>query len=203
MTITKPTVGVTGWNTATNAAIDQLNTLDATLSNTFVAADHGLLSWSLDPAGASSSSVFTAGVLQLVKVKLGTAAMISNIAIQVATAGVTLTNSFLALYDSSGTRQGVTADQSSVWTSTGYYAPALVASYAAAAGVYYVGILVGSAATVPALSRASSSTVINAGLTAPGLRFGTSGTAQTAAPSSVTLSGVGGASGVAFFVGLK
>jgi len=169
----------------------------------FTPSDHGFLTWSLDPALASSSSVFTAGVLQLVKVKLPVAATISNIGIVVSTAGNTLTNSYLALYDSTGTRQGVTADQSSSWTTAGVYTPALVTPYSAAAGVYYVGILVGSATTVPALSRTSTSNAINAGLTAPGLRFGTSGTGLTATPSTVTLSGVSGTTGTAFFVALK
>lgn len=154
-------------------------------------SDHGYLAWTVDPAIATSSTILaTAGVLYGVKLKLGAAATISTISIHVTTAGNTLTNTFVALYDSGGTRRGVSANQSSVFNSSGLYDVALTGSYAATAGTYYVAVLCGSASTMPTLNRGANSTVLNDGLAASdGFRCWSSGTGQTAAPASVTLSG--------------
>jgi hypothetical protein len=80
-------------------------------------ADLGWLTWSIDPAVASSSSAPNgAGIMALTRVKLPTAATVTSICLYVATAGATLTSGqcFAGLFDSTGARVGVTADLSTV-----------------------------------------------------------------------------------------
>jgi hypothetical protein len=162
---------------------------------------HGFLAWTGDPANAGSSTAVTAGVLYLNKVKLITASTITSIDVHVSTAGTSLTNCFLALYDSTGTRRAVSANTSTAWQTGGTSDVAMASPYSAAAGTYYVGILVGGG-TPPAFARGASSTVSNAGLSAGSYRFCTSGTSQTAAPSSVTLASTS-ASSTAYWCALK
>ena len=162
--------------------------LSALQASTFAPADHGYLAWTCDTQNAGSSQILaTAGVLYGVKIKLAAAATISTISCRVTANGATLTNSFLGLHDSTGTRVGVTANQSSVWTSSGPYAISLVTPYAAAAGTYYVTVLCGSAGTLPTFSRNANSAILNDGLSAGSFRAWSSGTGQTSIPSSVTL----------------
>jgi hypothetical protein len=70
------------------------------------------------------------------------------------------------------------------------------------AGKHYVGILVGSAGTAPAISRASTSVVTNIGRASAPYRSSRSGSGLTAAPASVTLTATSAADD-AWFVGLK
>jgi hypothetical protein len=166
-------------------------TIDSTGGSGFTPSDHGYSAWTCDNQFAGSSTILaTAGVLYGVKIKLATAATISKIACRVTTAGGTLTNTFLGLLDSTGTRRAVSADQSSVFNVAGYYEVSMVTPYVAAAGTYYAAVLCGSATTLPTFARNVSSNVLNDGLTAAGgFRAWSSGTGQTAVPSSVTLSG--------------
>jgi hypothetical protein len=116
--------------------------------------------------------------------------------------GSTDANSFAALYDSTGTRRGVTADLSTTWQSTGYNEHALTSPYAATAGIYYAYLLVGSGGTLPTFTRNANSSAVNDGLSAGSLRYSTLGSGLTAAPSTVTL-GSQAALTAGFWVGLK
>lgn len=167
----------------------------------FVPADHGYLGWSVDPANCASSNTVTAGVLYLQKVKVLTPGTSSIGALQVATAGTSLTNCFLGLFDSTGARIALSANQATAWQSGGYKATSWASPVVVTPGTYYTGILVGGG-TPPLFSRVGNSNAVNAGLSAPGLRFGTSGTGQTAIPSSVTLSSVATDS-VSYFTAVK
>jgi hypothetical protein len=191
--ISLPADGSTSWGDVVRASIQA--------ANASYGADHGFLTWSVDASVASSSTAPTAGVLNLVRVRLPVAGTVTNVCTSIGTAGASLTASYAGLYTASGTRVGVTADQSTSWTSGGYKEMALSSTYSAAAGLYYVGLLVGTATTVPAFSRSTASASANAGLAAPNLRFATSGTGLTALPASVTMSGTS-ASSVGYFVAL-
>lgn len=153
-------------------------------------ADHGMQAWAYDPVRVgSTSTVVTAGVLNVIKVKLPVAGSLTKVFLYVNTAGATLTNSFAGLYDSSGTRQALTADQSSNWTSTGLKTISFTGSYSAAIGSFYIAILVGTATTAPAFGRNTSSGatgLINANVTGASLRFATISTGLTALPASFT-----------------
>ncbi|MGW4981948.1 hypothetical protein [Streptomyces mirabilis] len=160
-------------------------------SDTWEPTDHSLLAWSFDPISATSSATVTTGVVQLIEVILRQAATINNVIVQVAIAGSTLTSgqNLVGLYDSTGTRRGVSSDQTTNWGAAGTYTAALTAPYSAAAGKYWVAI-VSNGTTSPAFARstgiASTSTMVNVGLTAATTRFGTIGTGQTTLPATIT-----------------
>ncbi|MFR0351779.1 hypothetical protein [Streptomyces sediminimaris] len=154
-------------------------------------ADHGLLSWTQDPAtlGAGTDTM-TAGVLYLMAVKVADPTVVTNVHIGIgeAGAGLTAAQNFAGLYDSAGTLLSGSADQSATFASAGHHAIALSSAQTLDPGVYYVAVLV-NGTTPPQLVRGHSysSSTLNAGLTAANARFLTSGTGQTALPASVAL----------------
>lgn len=199
----KPTRGDLYWDTYVDATIDEVNAKESRIAALesagapvvtppgILPADHGFTTWTLDPVQAGSSTTPTAGVLYLMKTKIIAASTINGVGMHVATSGSGLTSSYVALFDSTGARVALSAAVTTAWQTSGYKATTFTAGYAAAVGTYYIGLLIGNGSTTaPALARASSSVVTNAGLTAPGLRFGTSGTGQTSVPSTVTLASV-------------
>lgn len=151
------------------------------------AASHGYTAWTQDPATVTSSTVITAGLVYLCKMYLPATTIIDTVTFHVFTAGVTLANTFCALFNASGTRLGVTADRSTDFQSTGTKAMPLTTSPTVPAGYVYAALLVGSAGTAPAVSRSAFSSIINTGLSAPNYRWCTSGTGLTAIPSTVDL----------------
>lgn len=157
----------------------------------FGPADHGYLAWSFDP-GISTSGLLvpTAGLLNLVKLKLDVAALVSNIAMIVVTAGNTLTSgqNFALLYSSAGALLGQTATQHTAWQTTGLKTMALVTPAPVPAGYCYAGFwCVGS--TLPNFSRGNQTSAPggNAGLAAPNLRSATADASlTTTAPDPFT-----------------
>jgi hypothetical protein len=130
-------------------------------------------------------------VVTLIMVFLRATATITNIIASISTSGSGLTASenFAGLYDSSGTLRGVTADMTATWGgAVGAKTMPLASPYVnAPPGVYYVAIL--SNGTTPPTFRASApnGTLANAGLSGASLRFCTNGTGTTL-PGSLTLS---------------
>jgi hypothetical protein len=117
-------------------------------------ADHGLLAWSVDPTLITSSGLATAGQMRGSLLRLPSDATITNLHLYAATAGATLTSGqcFAALYDSTNTLRGVTADQSSNWASTGEKVMALTTPYVATAGLYKV-VFWSNGTTQPGFAR--------------------------------------------------
>lgn len=158
-------------------------------------ADHGFTAWAFDPAAASTTgTTLTSGYIYMLGIVLRQAVTVTNLHALLGSAGSGLTSGqcLAALYDSAGTRRGITADQSTAWTSAGSKTMALTSTYAAAAGRYYVALLfVGT--TSPTFACGStlgaSFTPGNAGLTAGSYRFCRSASGQTSLPTTVTLSG--------------
>lgn len=171
----------------------------------FTPADHGLLAWSFPVTEAGNNSTLTAGVVTLVRVKLDTAQTISNVHCYIVTAGSGLTSGqcFGALFDTSGTRLGLSADQATAWASGGDRPMALTTPYAATAGHYYVALLA-NGTTPPALARSTSAGTPagNYGLGVAASRFATIGTGQTAMPSTVAPASFG-RSVAGFWAGLS
>jgi hypothetical protein len=154
-------------------------------------SDQNLIGWTYEPQLANgSASALTAGVMLLSRVLLKTAATITNIIVNITTAAVGNTNTYVALFDFTGTQRGVSADQSTSFQSTGTKTVALTTPYAAAQGSYWVALLVGAASTLPQFSASTSSTVpaslANLGLTASTARWATNGSGLTAIPSTLT-----------------
>jgi hypothetical protein len=162
----------------------------ATSGPEYTPADHGMQAWAYDPVRVgSTSTVVTAGVLNVIRMKLPISGSLTKVLLYVNTAGATIANCFAGLYDSSGNRVALTADQSGAWVSTGLKTISFTGSYSATAGYFWVDILVGSATTAPAFGRNTSSVatgLINANLTAASLRFATILTGQTTLPASFT-----------------
>jgi hypothetical protein len=168
------------------------------VASTPQATDQGaLLAWTFDPANVANGVQTSAGVLYTAKVTLRSAATISKLWVIVTTAGATLTadQNFLALYNSAGTRVGVTASQHTAFASAQILGADLTTPYAASAGAYYVGILSNGSTQPTFLSgtvlNKSSSSVGNAGMAAAdGYRYGFTGSSQTATPSSITVGSI-------------
>ncbi|MDX5569242.1 hypothetical protein PYK79_46420 [Streptomyces sp. ID05-04B] len=182
-----------GSDPVTPAAIGALSL--AAYGNMWTPTDHGLTAWSFDPAtcGASGTAL-SAGFIYLIELVLRQAATINRVHAVIGTAGSGLTSGqcLAALYDSSGNRVGITADQSTAWTSVGGKSMNLTAPYSAAAGRYYVAMLF-NGTTSPNFSSGSTHgntfTPGNANLAAGSYRFCRSASGQTSLPSTVTLSG--------------
>ncbi len=164
-------------------------------SNAPLPVDYGLTAWAYDPAPAGTNSVFTGGVIQLVRIPIRATRTITNIVLFVGTAGATLTagSCWAGIYDSTGARLGQTADQASAWTSTGTKTMAITGGPISLAEGYYWVAFVATGTTIPAFLRASGvgGAAINAGLAAASTRFGTYGTSQTTLPSTLTPASIG------------
>lgn len=145
------------------------------------APDHGLLTWTFDPAAAGVGITIVGGTLYLARVHLPVAGSVTNIVCRVSVGGGTLTagRCFGALYTAAGALIGVTADQSGSWNSTGTKTMALAGGpFAQAAADYYVGLW-WNGTTSPTFSGGTTSGGASAGLSAPNLRFATADTGLT------------------------
>lgn len=163
------------------------------------AADSALAAWAFDPATAAGTFLTTAGVLYLTRVTLNASQTITNGLVSLTTAGGTLTTAqnWIALYNSTGTRIAVSADQSTAFATAGLITAAFTAPVvAAAAGSYYLAVLCngGTAVTLASGSALKPGNVAigNAGLATATSRFLTSGTGATVTPSTVTMASASG-----------
>lgn len=191
-----------GQMSTANGNISALQSSDSTQSTNITAlqgltdtidwkpSDHGLLGWTQDPAGCSTVATLSAGTIYLSKVVLRKAATVSSIWIALTSAGSGLTagQNLAGLYDSSGNRLAVSADQSSSWT-TASSKQISIAPQSLAAGSYYVAVLA-NGTTVPQTMRggSASGTGLNVALALTAARFLDFGTGQTSLPSTITLS---------------
>ena len=193
--------GVASLDGTTKVPAAQIPDLSATYTtvagygNVWTPNDQGLIAWSFDPACCTTTgTTLSAGFIYLIEIVLRQAATIAKINGVIGTAGATLTaNQCLAgLYDTTGTRRGVTGDMSTTWNSAGNKAMSLTSSYSAAAGKYYLALLF-NGTTSPTFAAGSTLgatfTPGNANLSAGSYRFCRSAAGQTSLPTSITLSG--------------
>lgn len=158
----------------------------------FTHEDHGLLAWTQDPATCPASGTVTAGVVYLSKIKIvNRSTVVSNIlyAVSGSPSGLTSGQNFVGIYNSSGTLLATSTDQTTNFGSTGAKTGALSAPVTLAVGFYYVAFLI-NGTTPPSFMGGSNSfqTGLNSGLTTGTARSLSSGTTQTALPSSIILS---------------
>ncbi|MEV1096491.1 hypothetical protein AB0I87_13600 [Streptomyces sp. NPDC049952] len=157
-------------------------------------ADQGLISWSFDPSAAVNFSAPLGGSVYLVKVILRRAATISKVVLHTVAAGSGLTanQNYAGLYTTSGTRVGVTASQSSAWTTANNtLSMALTASYSASAGAYYVAFVANGSVRpgfVSGSNLGTARTAGNANLTSSGYRYCIGATGQTSLPTNISIS---------------
>lgn len=165
---------------------------------------YGYREWAFDPAGVSGGSALgAAGTITLIKIPWVVTAPVTNVVVVLTAGGSTLTTGqcFAGLYDSSGARLGVTADQASAWGSAGTTpktmaitgGPITVTS-GGLNGFVYVALL-WNGTTSPSFYKAvgSASAILNGSLSAATLRCAVISSAQTTLPSTLTLSGSTGA----------
>ena len=154
--------------------------------------DHNLIGWTYDPVLQTGSTAPSAGVLYLIRIPVYTACSISNILVEVVSAGTGLTTgqNWAGLYNASGALLAQTTDQSAAWTTTGLKEMALTSPRYASQGWYYV-VIVTNGTTPPSFGRATvqGASAINAGLTPGTARYATNSTGQHTLPASITLSG--------------
>lgn len=198
MAFTPIPIGSMAWGAPVNAAFTSQDTRITALEtgsaggseNDPGPADQGWLTWNYDPVHAQSGVVTTSGTVYMMKIHLRKAATVSSVSAVVSTAGVGLTagQCFAGLYNSAGTRLGVSADQSGNWVNVAHHAMALTAPVAAAAGSYYIALLA-NGTTGPAFIRSGSPYTIamNANTTVTTARWTTGPTAQTSLPASIVL----------------
>jgi hypothetical protein len=170
---------------------------------------HGYLEWNYDPIAVGTPNLQPiSGTLYLLKITPQASGTISNVVLVMGTAGATLTSgeNLVAVFNSSGTQLGISADQSTSWAgSTGVKTIALTSPITVTAGAdYYVAILaVGT--TTPKFAGTSSSTAsaVNAGLSASLDRFCVNGSGLSAMPSSLTLTSNTGTGSFPIWVALS
>jgi hypothetical protein len=170
--------------------------------------DQGLLTWAFDPVHAVSFTATASGVLSLTKVWLRQSVMVTNVLYAVAIAGTGLTagQNFLGLYDSTGTRVALTADQTGNMGGTGLITAAFTSPYVASAGFYWVGILTNASGSSPQLARAGALAVSNlasAGTSVATRRYGSVGSGQTGLPASFIPSSITAITNGTFWVALS
>ncbi len=158
---------------------------------TFTPADHGVITWTQDPATLrSTGDNVTSGSVYLSKVKIvNRSTVVSNIIVGILNTPTLMTagQNFVGLYNSSGTLLATSADQSAVWTSPGLKTAAITPQ-TLAVGSYYVAILANSTGTVPQFATgAGGSSATNVGLTTGTSRFLVGPAGQTTLPASITL----------------
>ncbi|MFI1161347.1 hypothetical protein [Streptomyces sioyaensis] len=159
-------------------------------------SDQNLLAWTYDPNMAghvtAQSSGGVAGRVTLVRLIIRKQITWSNVWIGLAgvDTGATLANCYLGVYDTSGTRVGVTADIStSLMSGATAKALPLTTPFTAVAGTYFIAMLLNGTWTTNSLTFKSSGAGIsvNAGLTAPNLRYSNLLTGQTSLPGTLSL----------------
>lgn len=173
---------------------------------------HGLREWNFDPINTSATAagqVATAGQPLLMKLFAQTGGTVNNILAVLGTAGTLLTTNqnFAGLYDDTGARIGVTADQTSIWMgTTGTKTMALASPATVQIGRdYFVAILSNGstgASFLPAATNTLTATP-NVNLGNAALRFAVNGTGQTSLPTSLTLANNTATGSRPFWVGLS
>jgi hypothetical protein len=199
-----------GWSCMTLGAGASASVLDVVQAPFWTPLDSGSLAWNFDPAllVGAGTPLGTTGQTNLCRINVRRGITVTNVVVFLNSngSGLTASQSFVGLFDSTGALIGSSADQSTNW---GAGAPKLVTAalvggpYPLAAGFYWVGILSNWTVTAPGFGRAQNfnATIANFGVgTAATARFATrSGTGTSLASFTPSASTV---SGAAFWVAL-
>lgn len=155
----------------------------------FVPPDFGFAAWAYDPTMTINQTATVNGTLYLAQFVLRATTTIKTLWTSIAQAAVSpvANQNYLGLYDSSGTRQAVTAAGTvdALTTSTGPLSANVVTPYTAPAGKYWMALLL-NAATPAQVARASGfSSTPNANLSGATLRWAVNGTGLTSLPATI------------------
>lgn len=195
MAFTPIVIGSLAWGTPVNNALasQDLRISDIEAQGSLGLGATGFLAVNIDPAFAGAAVPVVSGTVHMQRIDVPYSILITSLHQAIVTtpgSGLTAGQNFAGLYNSAGTRIGVTADQSVAWTTTGEKNMALTAPVLVTAGAYYVALLA-NGTTPPAFLRmaqsASVQDIVNHGLTAATARWATGPTAQTSLPASITM----------------
>lgn len=165
------------------------------------AKTHGLVGWTYDPSGANQNLTVGSGQIVMGKITLLTVTTINNILYSLASSGSGMTSgqNFVGLYNSSGTRLAVSADQTTNMGSSGeHIAP--VTTVTVEPGDYYVVILMNGTG-IPNLhaSLSTGTGLTNVNLSVGSLRASTLSGTFTSLPASITMANQGGSGYLTWF----
>lgn len=170
---------------------DSTGAATAVTQGSALAIFNGLLWWAFDPAMVVSPSLaLTSGTVTYSKITICATTVVSNIVLYLTAGGSTLTSgqNLVGIYDSSGVRQALSADQSASWTTTGTKTIS-VGPVTLHPGDYYIAILSNGTSPISINSSASNASM-NAGITSAPYRANFSAGGQTSLASSITLGGL-------------
>ena len=160
---------------------DLANGAQPGLAGSAIPSDAGFIAWAGDPANWRDSIQPAAGVCQVVKIPLRAPKTISNLHVEVATAGATLTASqcLIGLFSSAKALLATAPDQSTAWASTGMKTAAITPQ-AVPAGFCYL-VLFSNGTTQPFFraGNAVAAGAQNGILSAANARFATADTGRT------------------------
>lgn len=163
------------------------------------AFENGDIATALQTAG--SLTAITAGTGYLSKFYWG-GGTLTDLYLDVITAGSSLSHGWVAVFDQTGAQWGITADQGgTAFGSTGVKTFALAAAVSLPVGWYRAYVLaVGTTGPKLAPAFAAISATANADLAAGAYRFSTLGSALSAVPASLTLSGEASDTAIEYWV---
>lgn len=183
-------------STGTAAAWATPGSLTTEIYEPAVPATHSLLGWSHDPQLANGAlSGPGNGVLNIVRIAVPKTISVTNVifALTAASGTPTAGQNFMALFDSTGARIGVTADQTAAWGTSGVKVGALAGGpFPITGGVnaYCWAVILSNASGAPTLAgigvNTLGATLLSIGLAAGASRYGTILTGQTTVPASFT-----------------
>ena len=104
-------------------------------------ADSSYLAWNFDPASIGNATSPTSAQAQFLRIQVRQAVTVTNVIFFMRTPGSDLSDSYVALVNSSGTTVGVSTDQSTLWgtvaTSTNVVTPLASGPFTVQPGYYY------------------------------------------------------------------
>lgn len=159
-------------------------TPDYSTPSIWVPADHGLLAWTNDPIWSTTTFGPPSGTMVVCAVKVSTSATTTGVWYGVATAGSGLTaaRNYIGLYNAAGALIAQTADQSTVWTSTGTKNAAWATAATISPGTYFVGAW--ATGTAPPVLQAASTALAGVNRTTNSYRGGATTATFTSMPTT-------------------
>lgn len=156
----------------------------------FTPAEYGLLTWTFDPSEATDNHTLSSGSTYLTKFKVPETITISEVLLEIVTAGATLSYARVGIYDHDGKLLGISGDQTTAWTTTGIKTMPMTTPFTLPGGpgktAYFAILVVGT--TPPVILKKDTITTdntVNLNLTDPFYRCGKM-ISQTALAASMT-----------------
>lgn len=186
--IVLPVSGQLNWDIPLNLALNNL------ASSGLHPNDHGWKAWTVAPGACGASDAQTTGSVRMIRIPaLPQSYTLTSIKYFIAAVAVTPVagQNFAGIYDSAGTRLGVTADLSADITSLGMKTFTLTAPIVIAANApIWVAVLFNAATPPTGVAQAAVTgreTLFNGDLTAATALYTSGPAGQTTLPASITM----------------